>query len=150
MTDTSPASAAGAVEAGDRAARYDGIITYDSLVTMIIENKPRSGSVWFEQLNPSRHNLSEETKIYGNPAILEWKEIIRQLNHILNIYSLSGYEKLMTEDFLSFVDEQPATFRAANKRPELAGITRLTRLSFLLVHINTVDIVSYRCMNPGL
>jgi hypothetical protein len=75
-------------------------------LTIIIENKPRSGNVWFGQLNPSRENLADETKVYCNAAHLEWKEIIRQLNHLLNIPTISGYEKMMIEDFLSFIDQK--------------------------------------------
>ena len=67
-------------------------------------NKPRSANVWFEQLNPSRQNLAETTVLYSRPVILEWKQIIKQLNHLLSIPTI-GYEKTMIEDFLSFVDE---------------------------------------------
>jgi hypothetical protein len=72
---------------------------------MVIENKPRSGNVWFGQLNPSRQNLADDTIVYSNPIFLEWKEIIKQLNHLLTVPTISGYEKIMIEDFLSYIDE---------------------------------------------
>jgi hypothetical protein len=73
---------------------------------MIIENKPRSSNVWFDQLNPSKKNLSEEVTIYEKPVILEWKEIIKHLCSLQSITTISGYEKIMIGDFLSFVDEK--------------------------------------------
>lgn len=93
------------IQSSERNARYDGIITFGNNLTMVIENKPRSYNVWFEQLNPSRQNLSDDTIVYSNPSVLEWKEIIKQLNHLLSIQTISGYEKIMIEDFLSFIDE---------------------------------------------
>jgi hypothetical protein len=89
----------------NRNARYDGIITFGEKLTMIIENKPQSTHVWFDQLNPSRKSLPEDIIIYENPIILEWKEIIRHLNSLLSISTISGYEKIMIDDFLAFVDE---------------------------------------------
>lgn len=105
ITDTELKDNSSSIEASDRNARYDGIITFGKNTTFIIENKPRSGNVWLGQLNPSVENLSEETKVYSAPVVLEWKEIIKQLNHLLSITTLSGYEKMMTEDFLAYIDE---------------------------------------------
>ncbi|MBK9524271.1 MAG: hypothetical protein IPO39_05850 [Bacteroidetes bacterium] len=93
------------IESSDRIAIYDGIITFGESLTVVIENKPRSSKVWIQQLNPSRHNLSNDTTIYSNPAILEWKEIVKQLSHLISIPIISGYEKLMIDDFLNYVDE---------------------------------------------
>ncbi|MBX7044229.1 MAG: hypothetical protein K1X86_00200 [Ignavibacteria bacterium] len=89
----------------DRGARYDGIIKYGKILTMIIEVKPQSENVWFRQLNPSRNNLSEETQVLEIPVILEWKEIIKQLTAILGIPTLNSQEKFLIDDFLSFVDD---------------------------------------------
>ncbi len=94
----------GGVESSERNARYDGLIAFGKSLTMIIENKPRSGNIWVGQLNPSIGNLSPETKLYSLPVVLEWKEIIKQLNLLLSINTASGYEKLMIEDFLAFID----------------------------------------------
>lgn len=93
------------IQSSERSARYDGVITFGNNLTMVIENKPRSSSVWFEQLNPSRQNLSDDTIVYSNPSVLEWKEIIKQLNQLLSIQTISGYEKILVEDFLSYIDE---------------------------------------------
>ena len=93
------------ISSSDRNARYDGIITFGEKLTMIIENKPKSSNVWIDQLNPSKQNLADEISIYENPVVLEWKEIIRHLNSLLSISTVSGYEKIMIDDFLTFVDE---------------------------------------------
>jgi len=93
------------VESSARNARYDGIITFGNNLTMVIENKPRSNNIWFEQLNPSKQNLAENTIVFSSPAVLEWKEIIKHLNLLLTGKTILGYEKIMIEDFISFVDE---------------------------------------------
>jgi len=89
----------------ERNARYDGIITFGTQLTIIIENKPRSGNVWLEQLNPSRDGLSEDAKIYSHASQLEWKAIIRQLNDLLTVPTITGYEKMLIEDFLALIDQ---------------------------------------------
>jgi hypothetical protein len=93
------------VQSCERSARYDGIITFGENLTVVIENKPRSENVWFGQLNPSRQNLNEDTIVYSAPIILQWKEIIKQLTYLLNAPTISGYEKILIEDFLSYIDE---------------------------------------------
>ena len=104
ITDSNPENKI-SVQSSDRNARYDGVLTFGDKITMIIENKPRSGNVWFEQLNPSRQNLADGTMIYSNPIILEWKEIIKHLNQLLNLQTISGGEKLLIEEFLYFIDD---------------------------------------------
>ncbi len=94
------------IKPSERNARYDGIITFGHNLTIIIENKPHSTEVWQGQLHPSKKNLSEVVSIYSKPVCLEWKEIIRQLNHLLNVPTLSGYEKMMIDDFLSYIDQE--------------------------------------------
>ncbi|MBS1495093.1 MAG: hypothetical protein JST55_16425 [Bacteroidetes bacterium] len=89
----------------ERSARYDGIIKFGKVLTMIIEVKPQSENVWFKQLNPSRKNLSEETKVQEIPVILQWKEIIKQLNAILELPTLNSQERFLIDDFLEFVDD---------------------------------------------
>jgi hypothetical protein len=105
ITDAQVTSSNEAIQSSERNARYDGIITFGNNLTFVIENKPRSGNVWFGQLNPSRQNLADDAVVYLNPSLLEWKEIIKQLNHLLTVQTISGYEKIMIEDFLSFIDE---------------------------------------------
>jgi hypothetical protein len=57
ITDQSLQSNNGGVARSDRSARYDGVITMGAELTMIIENKPSSYNVWFDQLSPSKENL---------------------------------------------------------------------------------------------
>jgi hypothetical protein len=104
ITDANVKSDDTAVQTSERNARYDGIVKFGSSLTIIIEDKPRSSNVWLDQLNPAKNGLSDGVRIYTKPALLEWKEIIRQLNHLVNLPSVSGYEKTMIEDFLSFID----------------------------------------------
>lgn len=105
ITDSHIASEESSIKVSERNARYDGVITFGTNLTIIIENKPRSSNVWFGELEPSRQNLSEDTIIYSHYAELEWKEIIKQLTHLLKIPTVSGYEKIIIDDFLSYVDE---------------------------------------------
>lgn len=93
------------ISSSKRNARYDGIITLGSKLTMIIENKPDSNNVWADQLKPTKKHLSKKTNIYKNPIILEWKEIIKYLNALQACSTISRCEKIMIDDFLSFVDE---------------------------------------------
>jgi hypothetical protein len=105
ITDEQLKTADSNIESNERNARYDGVITFGKSLTIIVENKPRSSNVWFGQLNPSRQNLADDTAVYRHPIVLEWKEIIKQLSHLLHLPTISGYEKIMIEDFLSFVDD---------------------------------------------
>ena len=106
ITDSQIKTAGSIVQPSERNARYDGIITFGSNLTMIIENKPSSRNVWFDQLNPSKQNLAEGINVYSNHALLEWKEIIKQLNHLKTVPTISGYEKIMIDDFLDFIDDK--------------------------------------------
>ncbi len=106
ITDKAIKASTETVQSSERNARYDGLINFGKNLTIIIENKPRSENVWIGQLNPTVDNLSPETKVFSQPVILEWKEIIKQLNHLLSIPTSSGYEKLMIEDFLAYIDVQ--------------------------------------------
>ncbi|WP_276484666.1 hypothetical protein [Paraflavitalea pollutisoli] len=106
ITDLPIKTTVSGLAVSDRYARYDGLITFGDQLTFIIENKPNSANVWFGQVEPSREGLSSETKVYQNPIILEWKEIVRQLSHLLKLPSVAGYEKMMIEDFLAFIDHR--------------------------------------------
>jgi hypothetical protein len=125
------------VKSSERNARYDGIITFGSNLTMVIENKPRSKHVWAGQLHPSQQNLAGETIVYSNPAILEWKEVIKQLTHLLDVPTISGYEKMMIEDFLSYVNEGFSYLNPYDSLHQCNGSTELInrRLSNLLKSI---------------
>ena len=43
----------GDVVASDRGARYDGILSFDPLWIIVIENKPLSHNIWEEQVHPN-------------------------------------------------------------------------------------------------
>lgn len=88
-----------------RGARYDGIIAFSDSLLFLIENKPKSYNVWEEQLSPNLKNKSREVELIEVPAIIEWKQLIKQLNTIININSIGGCEKLIIMDFLDYVDE---------------------------------------------
>jgi len=87
-----------------RNARYDGIISIGDKMTLIIEVKPNSDNVWFQQLLPSRENLNEDTIVLRKPVILQWKEIIKQLTNLVTFTTLNCQERMLVSDFLEFVD----------------------------------------------
>ena len=105
ITDSQIKTTEASIQSSERNAIYDGIITFGNNLTVVIENKPRSDNVWFEQLNPSRQNLADYTIVYSAPIVLEWKKIVTQLSHLLSLPTMAGNERMMIEDFLSFVDE---------------------------------------------
>lgn len=93
------------IESTTRGARYDGIITFGNDVTFLIENKPNSYDIWEEQLHPNLSGLSDNYELVEVPGIVEWKEIIKNLNKILLLNSVSGAEKLLINDFLEYIND---------------------------------------------
>ncbi len=93
------------IEPSSRGARYDGIITFGNDITFLIENKPNSYDIWEEQLHPNLSGLSENCELIEVPGVVEWKEIIKNLNQILLINSVSGAEKLLINDFLEYIND---------------------------------------------
>lgn len=77
------------IEAIERNAVYDGVIRFGDELTLLIENKPEYSTGWFDQLNPTKENLSEETIILPQPALLAWSETIKVLTSCLQLPSLS-------------------------------------------------------------
>lgn len=96
------------IQISDRRAVYDGIIQIGSELILLIENKPNARDVWRDQLNPALRNMSEEGEnvIIPVPAILEWRQIIQQMNDLLDVEAVSGMEKMLIIDFLDFVDRR--------------------------------------------
>lgn len=125
ITDSSVTTADSSIQPSERNARYDGIITFGNNLTMVIEVKPHSGNVRFGQLNPSLQNLAEDTIVYSNPVVLEWKEIIKQLHHLLEVPTISGYEKIMITDFFSFIDENAPRLNPYDSLYQCKGNTEL-------------------------
>lgn len=138
ITDSQVESSDSSIHSSERNAIYDGIITFGSHLTIVIENKPRSGNVWFEQLNPSRQNLADDSKVYSNPTVLEWKEIIKQLNLLLTVQIIGGYEKIMIEDFLSFIDQNFPFLNPYDSFYQCKGNSELLnrRINYLLKSIS--------------
>ena len=94
------------VAPSERDARYDGILTFGSQLTIIIENKPRASNVWSDQLNPASENLASDTQVLPVPVELEWGSIVKWLTNLLTVPTLAGAERLMIDDFLTFVSDQ--------------------------------------------
>ena len=92
------------IQSSNRNARYDGLITFGTQLTLIIENKPRSQHVWNKQLNPSKENLDEIIVIMPKPIILEWKQVVKHLNSLYKLETVNGAEKMMINDFLNYID----------------------------------------------
>jgi len=90
----------------DKNSRYDGVITYGKDLTFIIEVKPRSENVWFNQLNPTRLNLNDDTIVLKTGIEINWKDIISILNLVLKNPLISGQDKLMISDFLDYIDDE--------------------------------------------
>lgn len=93
------------VSPSDRDARYDGIINFGDEIALVIENKPLQANVWEGQLNPSRTDLPEGAILIKVPAIVEWKSLVSSLNELVKLESLGGAEKLLIDDFLSYVNK---------------------------------------------
>lgn len=95
------------IHCSTREARYDGIISFSKKLLIIIENKPKSYDVWEEQLSPNLTNIETDGdfELIRVPAIIEWKDIIKKLNSLVLLKSLSGAEKLIIGDFLDYVNK---------------------------------------------
>lgn len=98
------------VEASERSAVYDGIITYETREQgwiFIVENKPNIDKVWNEQLKPSiKKKIDDESsfKIIDYPISLEWKNIIDALyGLIVNDIATQG-EKGLINQFFDYVN----------------------------------------------
>lgn len=101
ITDQSLQSTSNRVTRSERLARYDGVITIGSDLTMIIENKPSSFNVWFDQLSPSKENLSAETEVLQTHVLIQWKDIIVMLTGLIKKGTI---QKILIDDFLSYID----------------------------------------------
>ena len=88
----------------DRGARYDGVICYADDWIVTIENKPRVGNVWEDQLRPS---LQKDSEVLWEEQVvsLSWRTVIHRLGELIAKGGLSGTEKLLLQDFLAFVDK---------------------------------------------
>lgn len=92
------------IEMSTRGARYDGIISFGDQLSLILENKPKSYNVWEDQLSPNLEGLSKKIDLIPVPAIVTWKEVIKNFSTLISSEQVSGSEKIIISDFLDFVD----------------------------------------------
>ncbi len=92
------------VKPSKRKAVYDGVININDDLVLYIETKPNKEHVWTGQLSPSKKDIPEESFLYNEPIILEWKEIINQLHRINNSMATLLYERHLLSDFFELVN----------------------------------------------
>lgn len=90
----------------ERTAQYDGIFSIDN-ITFFIENKPYNNiGEW--QLCPSNKDLvtseGQDFFLYDFAVNVTWREIITHLNHIVEALTLDEAQKILIDDFLTYVD----------------------------------------------
>ncbi len=94
----------GDVVASDRGARYDGILSFDPLWIIVIENKPSSHDIWEELVHPSLPD-GHEIEIDRTAIVLRWRNVVERLTALVAANILHGAERMIVDDFLQFVDE---------------------------------------------
>ena len=93
------------IQVTERSARYDGLFAIGEEALLIIENKPRDYGFWAEQMNPSSHDVdSEATTVIPVPVSLEWNQLIQMLRMVQKISGISEPERLIIEDFFTYVN----------------------------------------------
>lgn len=92
----------GDIKPSDRKGILDGLIITDDGYIISIENKPKNHNVWFEQLAFQFPDTIEYEK---TPIILFWREIISNLNIILENNIAEDIECKIIKDFLLFINE---------------------------------------------
>jgi len=95
-----------AVQKSERGARYDGVLCFDPAWIIVIENKPYSGNIWADQVNP---NLPEPNEIVlgenERPVVALWADVVKRLTALLDLNALGGADRQLVEDFLELVDD---------------------------------------------
>lgn len=139
--------AQGQVTESDRGARYDGVIYFSSDVAFIIENKPSRGNVWEQQLSPSAESLPDDVEIIPIASIIEWKNIIKNLNRLKNNNLLCRAEKEIISDFLDFIDENFPTLNPYDSftdcKNNLELLNRRVKNILEASIVNDKDIINY-------
>ena len=92
------------VAAHSRTPVYDGVISYGQDWVFIIENKPRHGNVWKDQLSPSAKDV-QDIEIEGTAVILEWKAVVQELAALVEGGAIEPAANGLVRDFLDFVYE---------------------------------------------
>jgi hypothetical protein len=115
------------VEWVDRDARYDGLVHYPDGLVLIIENKPKKGDIWTDQLSPSIASRGDDIPpetLYERAISLSWPDILEGLLRYAGSSSASHAGRQMVSDFLQYVaDKKPnlspyRTFRLCDGREE--------------------------------
>jgi hypothetical protein len=91
------------VQPSTRTARYDGVIRYEPDWVIVIENKPWSASINPVQADPNVGTFEGTVDPLGIGLV--WRELVSAMSSLVERQLISGAERLMTEDFLEFVDE---------------------------------------------
>jgi len=94
----------GDVMASDRGARYDGVLSFDPLWIVVIENKPSSNDIWEKQVHPNLPAV-HEIEIDKKAIVLYWRKVVERLTTLVSANVLHGAERMIVDDCLQFVDE---------------------------------------------
>ncbi|APQ18784.1 hypothetical protein [Maribacter hydrothermalis] len=113
------------IEAVERNAVYDGVITVGNKVSMIIENKPEKNNVWEDQLCPSEKHLSEDIKIIETAVVITWSSIIKWLNEFVNSNMFNYTERQVANDFLSLIQSNFSYLNPFDRYAHCKGNTSL-------------------------
>jgi hypothetical protein len=92
----------------DRKAVYDGVVEYADGVTLLLENKLHHGSVWKEQLSPSRSSYPgdiDEVTLVDFAVSVEWADVLEGILRYAESDLASFGAKEMAQDLLSLVDQ---------------------------------------------
>ena len=104
------------VKASGRQAVYDGVVHYGDEWVFIVENKPK-GDVREDQLDPAVED-GEGWEIVDRAVRIEWKRLIRSLQHLRESEWLDGTQQLLVDDFLTLVHDQ---FSSLHPYPTLSS-----------------------------
>ena len=82
------------VVASDRGARYDGILSFDPLWIIVIENKPSSQNIWEEQVHPNVPEGCCDIEIDRVAIVLRRRNVIERLTALVAANVLHGAERM--------------------------------------------------------
>lgn len=121
-----------------RSAVYDGVVAFPPLLTLVIENKPRSSDVWRDQLNP---NLEGTEKL----LIQDFMEFVNRRFHYLNPYDrwsrCDNEEELLERRIKTILEEIVADPESIGKQRNWyhyisTGLGELKRIGLGLIETN--------------
>lgn len=130
----------------DRTATYDGVISIGDKLTMIIAHKSDSKDVWEDQLKPAlAHIESEETHVFPQPKVIDWKDTIVWLNDFVESERNNYAERKLVESFLSFINQHFSNMSPHDRLSYYYGDDRLIqeRIENLLKERFKEELVKY-------